>query len=119
MRGAWRLFISSFISPATTPLIAQTCLSQAGLTGGGNTTNFNMSYEDSLPNQSVVIANANALLGVIENEFTVTTGWFNTPAGKFSTRNRQQVYVNQAANTGAFNNGYGQPIQLDSQDVHQ
>src|SRR6516162_2645456 len=48
------------------------------LTNNGQTTNFQVQYEDTLPNQANVIANANALLAVVENEFSVTTGWFNT-----------------------------------------
>ena len=66
-------------------------LSQNSLTPSGNTTNFSVWYEDTLPNQPGIIANANALLAVVENEFTVTTGWFNTPSGKFGTGNRQTV----------------------------
>ena len=71
-----------------------------------------------------MIANANALLAatsatnqtpVIENEFTVTTGWFNTPSGKFGTGNRQVVNLNLADNAGANNGGYGSAINLDAQ----
>jgi hypothetical protein len=85
----------------------------------GNTTNFSVYYDSSLPNQSVVIANANALLGVVENEFTVTTGpgWFNTPSGKFGSSNRQRVNLYGAPGTGASNQGYGSAINVDSQDV--
>jgi hypothetical protein len=82
--------------------------------GAGKTTNFLVQYEDSLPNQATVKANANALLAVIENEFTVTTGWFNTPAGKFGTGNRQVVNLNRGGGSGANNNGYGSAINLDS-----
>jgi len=92
-------------------------LSQTGLNGSGNTTNFSVFYEDTLPNQSIVKANANALLAAVETEFNVTTGWFNTPGGKFGTGNRQQVNLNQAAGTGANNSGYGSAINLDSRDV--
>jgi hypothetical protein len=46
---------------------------QNGLTnigqGPGNTTNFAVFYEDSLPSQAAIKANADALLGVVENEF--------------------------------------------------
>ncbi len=87
----------------------------------GNTDNFSVMYEDTLSNQSVVKANANALLGVVKNEFTVTTGWFNTPANKFGTGNRQQVNLNLAATASSFpganNNGYGNPINLDAQNI--
>ena len=52
--------------------------SQKGLNGSGNTTNFSVWYEDTLSTDPVVvaavIANANALLGVVESEFKVTTG---------------------------------------------
>ena len=89
-------------------------LSQNSLTPSGNTTNFSVWYEDTLPNQPGVIANANALLAVVENEFTVTTGWFNTPSGKFGTGNRQTVNLNFGAGKGASNNGYGSAISVDS-----
>jgi hypothetical protein len=100
-------------------------LTNNGLTdigfGKGFTTNFQVQYESTLSNQSVVIANANALLAVIENEFTVTTGWFATPSGKFGTGNRQQVNLNLAATAtsypGANNNAYGNPINLDAQNI--
>jgi hypothetical protein len=100
-------------------------LTNSGLTdiglGKGITTNFQVQYESSLSNQAVVIANANALLAVIENEFAVTTGWFNTPNGKFGAGNRQVVNLNLAATStsfpGANNNGYGNPINLDAQNV--
>lgn len=93
--------------------------------GPGLTTNFQVLYEtglyDALPpaQKSVVkanlIANANALLTVIENEFTVTTGWFNTPGGKFGTGHRQVVRLNLADGSGANNSGYGNTINLDAQ----
>lgn len=94
-------------------------LTSTGLTdigmGAGLTTNFHVQYEDSLANQSNIKANANALLAVIENEFTVTTGWFNTPGGKFGTGNRQIVNLNRSDNSGANNSGYGSAINLDPQ----
>ncbi len=73
-----------------------------------------------------MVNNADFFLGVIENEFSVTTGWFGTPAGKFGTGQRQEVRLDQAdtANPdgsfgfpGASNNGYGNPISLDSQNL--
>src|SRR5215475_12440006 len=92
--------------------------SSVGLTdigmGAGFTTNFQVQYENTLPNQASVIANANALLAVIENEFTVTTGWFNTPGGKFGTGNRQLVNLNIGAGGGGNNGGYGSAINIDS-----
>jgi hypothetical protein len=69
-------------------------LTSAQLTNNGLTTNFQVQYEDSLPDQANVIANANALLTVVENEFNVTTGWFGTPGGKFGTSKRQVVNLN-------------------------
>jgi len=91
-------------------------LTNNGLTdigqGKGFTTNFQVQYESTLPNQATVIANANALLAVIENEFTVTTGWFNTPSGKFGTGNRQVVNLNLTG--GGSNSGYGSAIKVDA-----
>jgi hypothetical protein len=100
-------------------------LTNNGLTdigqGKGFTTNFQVQYESTLSNQAIIIANANALLAVIENEFAVTTGWFNTPSGKFGTGNRQVVNLNLAATPtffpGANNSGYGNPINLDAQNI--
>src|SRR5260370_27989861 len=93
-------------------------LTNIGLTdigqGKGFTTNFQVQYESTLPNQAQVIANANALLAVIENEFAVTTGWFNTPAGKFGTGNRQVVNLNKGGGGGGNNSGYGSAINIDS-----
>lgn len=95
-------------------------LSSTGLTnngaGAGLTNNFQIQYEDSLPGQANVITNANALMTVVENEFTVTTNWFNTPAGKFGTGNRQVVRLNRGTSGGANNSGYGNPINQDSQN---
>jgi hypothetical protein len=93
-------------------------LKQDGLTdigmGPGNTTNFAVWYEDSLPNQAGVKAAANALLAVVEAEFTVTTGWFNTPSGRFGTGNRQQVHLDRGAGGGGSNSGYGSAMSIDS-----
>ena len=94
--------------------------------GSGKTSNFWVRYENSLADQTNVVNNANSLLGVIEGEFTVTTGWFGTPASKFGTGNRQEVRLDQADTAlsgggfsfpGASNNGYGNPISLDSQNL--
>jgi hypothetical protein len=93
-------------------------LTSNGLANAGLTTNFQVQYESTLPNQANVIANANALLPVLENEFTVTTGWFNTPSGKFGTGNRQVVNLNLAFNSGANNSGYGSSINMDAQDAN-
>src|SRR5438445_599296 len=84
------------------------------LTGAGLTTNFRVQYEATLPNQANVIANANALLTVVENEFNVTTGpgWFNTPSGKFGTGNRQVLNLNLTG--GGNNSGYGSAINMDA-----
>jgi len=93
-------------------------LSSVGLTdigaGPGLTFNFKVQYEDSLPNQAAAIANANALLAVIENEFNVTTGWFGTPNGKFGSGNRQVVNLNLNLNGGGNNSGYGTAINVDA-----
>jgi len=97
--------------------------SHANLTGSGLTANFDVSYEDSLDRQANVIDNANALLAVVENEFTVTTGWFGVPAGKFGPGHRQRVKLDLADSDngggsiglpGANNSGYGNPINLDA-----
>jgi hypothetical protein len=94
--------------------------------GAGQTTNFIVQIENTLPNQANVIANANALLPVLETEFTVTTGWFNTPSGKFGAGQQQVVNVNLPdTNTGggninepgANNGGYGTAINVDSQNL--
>ncbi|MGD0960476.1 MAG: hypothetical protein ABSB19_11785 [Methylomonas sp.] len=82
--------------------------------GPGKTENFLIQYDDSLPDQTDVIANANALMAIVENEFTVTTAWFNTPSGKFGTANRQVVNLDRAAGSGANNSGYGSAISVDS-----
>ncbi|MBB5059405.1 hypothetical protein HDF16_004131 [Granulicella aggregans] len=88
--------------------------------GPGFTTNFQVQYEATLPNVAAAIANADALLGVLENEFNVTTSWFATPAGKFGTGNRQVVDLNLNATAtsfpGANNSGYGNPINCDAQN---
>src|SRR5262249_56106341 len=93
-------------------------LKTTGLTdigmGPGKTTNFLVQYEDSLPNQATVKANANALLAIVETEFTVTTGWFNTPAGKFGTGNRQVVNLNIGGAGGRTNSAPRPPITIHS-----
>lgn len=52
---------------------------------------------------------------MIENEFTVTTGWFATPTGRFGAGNRQVVNLNLADGRGANNTGYGNAMNLDAQ----
>ncbi len=95
--------------------------SHAGLTNNGLTTNFNISYSDSLTGgdgtTTDVIDNANALLGVVESEFAVTTGWFSTPAAKFGTGSRQRVKLDLNPGSGANNSGYGSTINLDAQSA--
>ncbi len=90
--------------------------------GKGKTANFWVRYETTLANQTNVVNNASSLLGVVENEFNVTTGWFGTPSNQFGTSHRQEVRLDQAdtANPdgsfgfpGASNNGNGNPISLD------
>ena len=106
-------------------------LTSAGLSnlqglGAGQTTNFIVQIENTLPNQANVIANANALLPVLETEFTVTTGWFNTPSGRFGAGQQQVVNVNlpdtntgggNISEPGANNGGYGTAINVDSQNL--
>lgn len=104
--------------------LTSTSLTDTGM-GLGFTTNFQVQYEDSLPNQANVIQHANALLAIIENEYTVTTGWFNTPPGNFGTGDRQKVYLNLADTAtltgtnfpGGNNTGHGNPINLDAQNL--
>src|SRR5882724_2952345 len=105
--------------------LLSTGLTNIGL-GAGQTTNFIVQYESTLPNQANVIANANALLPVLETEFTVTTGWFNTPGGKFGAGQQQVVNLNLADTStgggvinypGANNGGYGTAINLDAQNL--
>ena len=91
----------------------------------GNTTNFTVAYDDSIVSaqpaakqaqtKANLIANCNFLLGQVEAAFTTTTGWFATDTSKFGTGNRQQVDLDQPDNSGAFNNGYGNPIHTDPQ----
>jgi len=87
----------------------------------GNTTNFEVDSPDSFwsglsaTQQANVTANANYLLGQVEAAFTTTTGWFGTDTSKFGTSNRQQLLLDQPDNSGAFNNGYGNPIHIDTQ----
>jgi hypothetical protein len=87
----------------------------------GNTTNFQIDSPDgfwaglSAAQQTNVTANANVLVGQVEAAFTTTTGWFGTDTSKFGTSHRQQVLFDQPDNTGAFNNGYGAPIHIDTQ----
>ncbi|MDQ2836462.1 MAG: hypothetical protein M3Y42_00500 [Actinomycetota bacterium] len=87
----------------------------------GTTTNFKVDTTDSFWNglsatqQTDVAANAGALLGNVEAAFTTTTGWFGTDTSKFGTSHRQEVVFDQADNSGAFNNGYGNAIHVDTQ----
>jgi hypothetical protein len=87
----------------------------------GNTTNFQLNSPDgfwtglSAVQQTNVTTNANFLLGQVEAAFTTTTGWFATDTSKFGTSNRQQVVFDQPDNKGAFNNGYGSAIHVDTQ----
>lgn len=87
----------------------------------GDTTNFHLYSPSGFwgglsgSQQTHVSANANFLLGQVEAAFTTTTGWFGTDTGKFGTSHRQDVVFDQADNSGAFNNGYGHPIHVDTQ----
>ena len=87
----------------------------------GKTTNFQLDSPDSFwaglsaTQQTNVTANANYLLGQVEAAFTTTTGWFGTDTSKFGTSNRQEVVFDQPDGGGAFNNGYGNPIHVDTQ----
>ncbi len=100
-------------------------LQNSGLNNSGLTQNFQVEYQDTFytglpPSQATqvqdnLIANANYLLGVVEGTFNTTTGWFGTDITKFGTAHPQQVYLNGADGTGATNNGYGKPINVDSQ----
>lgn len=96
-------------------------LTSASLTNNGLTTNFHVQYENTLADQANVIANANSLLGVVENELNVTTGWFNVSSSKFGPGNRQVVNLNLADSPtsfpGANNSGYGNAINLDAQNL--
>jgi hypothetical protein len=90
----------------------------------GNTTNFQIDTTDgfwgglSAPQQTNVTNNANSLLGQVEAAFTTTTGWFATDTSKFGTSHRQEVTLDQADGSGAFNNGYGKPIHVDAQKAN-
>jgi len=87
----------------------------------GNTTNFTLDSSDgfwsglSATQQANLAANANFLKGQVEAAFTTTTGWFDTDTSKFGTSHRQEVVFDQPDGSGAFNNGYGNPIHVDTQ----
>jgi hypothetical protein len=87
----------------------------------GISTNFQVDSPDSFwsglsaTQQTNVTANANYLLGQLEAAFTTTTGWFGTDTSKFGTSNRQEILFDQPDDSGAFNNGYGNPIHVDTQ----
>jgi hypothetical protein len=68
-------------------------------------TNFQLSYEDSIPNAD---KRAQAVEGVCENEFSVLKGWFGIPPGAFGASDRIQVYLEQRRDpdTAAYNHGY-------------
>jgi hypothetical protein len=93
--------------------------------GPGLTTHFWVFYQDNLAKDSAgnidqailanLKANANALLAVIENEFTVTTAWFGTPAGKFDLTTRQVVNLANGDISGSSNGGYLTPININGQ----
>jgi hypothetical protein len=60
------------------------------------------------------------------DRITVTTGWFNTPGGKFGTGQQQIVNLNLADTStgggginepGANNNGYSSAINVDAQNL--
>jgi hypothetical protein len=106
--------------------LTSTLLSDPQGLGAGQTTNFIVQYENTLPNQANVIANADALVPVLETEFTVTTGWFNTPGGKFGAGHQQVVNLNlpdtatgggNISEPGANNSGYNSAINLDAQNL--
>jgi hypothetical protein len=88
----------------------------------GSTTHFQVSSPDSnwsaftAVEQTNVTANANYLIGQVEAAFTTTTGWFGTDTTKFTGSNQQQIWFDQPFDSGAFNNGYGNPIHVDTQD---
>ena len=94
-------------------------LTDIGL-GPGNTANFHVEYEDTLANQPQIIQNANALLTVVEGEFTALTGpnFFNipNPANKFGAAHRQVVNLSLGNGGGANNRGYISDINVDSQN---
>lgn len=87
----------------------------------GNTTNFQLDAIDSFWNglssarKANVAANATFLQGQVEAAFTTTTSWFGTDTTRFGTSTRQEVGVDQADGSGAFNNRYGSAIRVDSQ----
>ena len=87
----------------------------------GSTTNFQVNTTDGFwagltaAQQTNVAANAASLIAKLEAAFTTTTGWFATDTSKFGTSNRQQIVIDQADGSGAFNNGYGSAIHLDAQ----
>jgi hypothetical protein len=87
----------------------------------GTTTNFLVDTTDSFwsglsPSQQTnVTNNANYLIGQVEAAFNTTTGWFGTDTTKFGTSNRQEITLDKADDSGAYNTGYGNPIHVDTQ----
>lgn len=84
--------------------------------GPGKTTNFLVQYDDTIANSD---KRAQALLAVVESEYTAMAGWFNIPATAFGTGDRITVNINKAENSGAVNYGYssggGSNMSLDTQ----
>jgi hypothetical protein len=72
------------------------------LQSAGQTTNFTIQYEDTLPNSA---KRAAALLAACENEFTILMNWFGLTSG-FGTGNRVTVNLNQPDSFSADNFGY-------------
>jgi len=82
----------------------------------GQTNNFTVQYETTLPNS---IKRAGALLPVLENEFSILCSWFKINTG-FGPTDRVTININQPQGSGAFNYGYSSGgnsvINLDAQD---
>jgi hypothetical protein len=68
----------------------------------GQTTNFTVQFEDTIPNSA---KRAAAVLSVCESEFSVLMNWFGLASG-FGPDNRITVNINQPDTVGASNFGY-------------
>ena len=84
-----------------------------GLTGGGKTTHYQISYDDTL-NAAVGKTVGNALVAACETDFNLMTGWFGGIASPWSGQMSVQIQAGNTATggTGASWPNLGGPITL-------